>query len=281
MTLTTPVSIPRSERAITYEDRVLMLGSCFSDAIAAKLREYFFSVTANPFGTLYNPISIAHHMTDPLLADKSVVIITFGTAWVYLDKQRLDSSQCAERNLAAVVDNCQKRPATDFIRYRLTVEDILSAWQPILDRYPDKHFIFTVSPIRHKKDGLHENQISKGILLQAVDYLTAKCSIRSGASSSYFPSYEILLDELRDYRFYADDLVHPSTSAVQIIWERFVDTYFYEELTQKSMRELHQFYLNSQHRQLHPESAEAQAFLRYLEKEKQDLQSRFPNLTIR
>ena len=220
-----------------------MLGSCFSDEIGEQMKQRYLPVTCNPFGTLYNPLSIAqaltmkdmpalveheglwhsmaHHgsfsMADKneafkavrgsietmqkALAEATVVIVTFGTAWVY------------EMN-GAVVGNCHKLPESAFSRRRLTVEEIVAAWQPILEKYPDKHWLFTVSPIRHIKDGLHENQLSKATLLQAVEQL-----------GDYFPSYEIMLDELRDYRFYADDLVHPSTLAVNYIWERFVDTF--------------------------------------------------------
>ena len=106
------------------------------------------------------------------------------------------------------------------MRRRLSVEEIVDAWKPILEKYSDKHWLFTVSPIRHIKDGLHENEISKATLLLALEAISHQHS-----AISYFPSYEIVLDELRDYRFYADDLVHPSSLAVNYIWERFVDTY--------------------------------------------------------
>ena len=243
MKLQTLVDIPASPWKIGYEDHILMIGSCFSDEIGAQMQQRYLHVTCNPFGTLYNPISIAnainmdavpeliehdgllhsmaHHGSfsranreeteqavrnsiDALqkaMNEASVVIVTFGTAWVY------------EMN-GKVVGNCHKLPESCFSRRRLSVEEIVSAWKPILERYPDKHWLFTVSPIRHVKDGLHENQISKATLLQAVDKL-----------GDYFPSYEIMLDELRDYRFYADDLVHPSSLAVNYIWERFVDTF--------------------------------------------------------
>lgn len=283
MNLITPIQIDRSPWSLTYEHRILMLGSCFSDNIARKMQERYLRVTANPFGTLYNPISIAHHITDELLADKDVIIITFGTAWVYIDKLIVDSLELREPCLAAVVDNCQKRPATDFIRYRLTIEDIVQTWQPILERYSDKRFIFTVSPIRHKKDGLHENQISKGILLQAIDILTSNSisgptSNSVSALTSYFPSYEILLDELRDYRFYADDLVHPSMMAVEYIWERFMDTYLYDEATRQSMNELHRYWQNTQHRLLHPDTEESRKFIASLAQQKIELQERYPLL---
>ncbi len=234
-----------------------MLGSCFSDEIGEQMKQRYLNVTCNPFGTLYNPLSIAnainykssiinhqlplveydgmwhsmaHHgsfsrptqeeaeqaVRDSIdtmqraLEEATVVIVTFGTAWVY------------EMN-GEIVGNCHKLPESSFTRRRLTVEEIVAAWQPILERYPDKHWLFTVSPIRHIKDGLHENQLSKATLLQAVEGLSLP--FMEGQGVGYFPSYEIMLDELRDYRFYADDLVHPSSMAVNYIWERFVETF--------------------------------------------------------
>ena len=243
MKLQTIVDIKPSDWKIGYEDKILMLGSCFSDEMGAQMQQCYLNVTCNPFGTLYNPLSIAHALQitempeliehDGLwhsmahhgafsrstkegaelavresiekmqraLQEATVVIVTFGTAWVYeMDGQ--------------IVGNCHKLPEKEFVRIRLSVEEIVNAWKPILERYADKRWIFTVSPIRHIKDGLRENQLSKATLLQAVEQL-----------GDYFPSYEIMLDELRDYRFYADDLVHPSSMAVNYIWERFVDTY--------------------------------------------------------
>jgi len=152
-------------------------------------------------------------------------------------------------------------PADAFTRRRLSVEEIVAAWQPIIDRYPDKHWLFTVSPIRHIKDGLHENQLSKATLLMAVnelvnqsyspqDGLSAERSVFCQAKPVYFPSYEILLDELRDYRFYADDLVHPSSLAVNYIWERFVDT-FCTNGTRNQMQIEHKQWKFEHHRPLH------------------------------
>ena len=243
MKLQTVVDIAPSNWKIGYEDKILLLGSCFSDEIGEQMKQRYLHVTCNPFGTLYNPLSIAQALTmtempdlveheglwhamshhgsfsragkeeaesairtsietmQQALHEASVVIVTFGTAWVY------------EKD-GAVVGNCHKLPESCFTRRRLTVEEIVAAWKPILAQYPDKHWLFTVSPIRHIRDGLHENQLSKATLLQAVEQL-----------GDYFPSYEIMLDELRDYRFYADDLVHPSSLAVNYIWERFVDTF--------------------------------------------------------
>lgn len=300
MNFTTPIHIPAADKPIAYTDHILLLGSCFADNIAAKLAEYYFQITANPFGTLYNPLSIAqalslqqvpelvewgglyhsmyHHgaFSSPdrlqtgqnirrsidclqrAFAEASVVIITFGTAWVY------------EQN-GVVVANCHKIPADRFTRRRLSVEEIVSAWQPVLSAHSDKHFIFTVSPIRHIKDGLHENQLSKATLLLAIAQLAENQSVLI----DYFPSYEILIDELRDYRFYADDMLHPSSVAVNYIWERFVSTYM-SAATQQEMHPLHQLYLDRHHTLLHPDSPASRIFLSRLEQNLTALRSRYP-----
>ena len=135
-------------------------------------------------------------------------MVTFGTSWVY---------RHIERDI--IVSNCHKHPAWEFRRELLTVDDIVNRWSGIVKAYPDKRFVFTVSPIRHKKDGMHGNQISKAILLLAVEHLTGIFH-----NTRYFPAYEIVLDELRDYAWYSDDQVHPSKEAVNIVWKRFMTT---------------------------------------------------------
>ena len=291
--LQTTIDIKPSVWKIGYEDKILMLGSCFSDEIGEQMKQRNLSVTCNPFGTLYNPLSIAqainsqfsilnsqlieydglwhsmaHHGSfsratkeeaeeavraavktmQQALKEATVIIVTFGTAWVY------------EMN-GEVVGNCHKLPAQTFTRRRLTKEEIVSAWQPIIAAYPDKHWLFTVSPIRHVKDGLHENQLSKATLLMAIDQmvnqsvspqdgLSAERSVFCQAKPVYFPSFEILLDELRDYRFYADDLVHPSSLAVNYIWERFEDT-FCTPQTRNQMQIEHKRWKFEHHRPLH------------------------------
>ena len=294
MKLYTSVDIAPSARQIGYGDKILLLGSCFADNIGAKFSEHYFQATINPFGTLYNPASIAaaitnvgnsqlvehnglwhsmmHHgafsgkdkeevltrceqsraLLQRALMEASTVVVTFGTAWVYEMEGK-------------VVANCHKLPANRFTRRCLTVNEIVEMWQPIVATMPDKHWIFTVSPIRHVKDGLHANQISKAILLQAVDQL----------GQSYFPSYEIMMDELRDYRFYAEDMVHPSAVAVEYIWQRFVDTYMNKD-TQTEMRVLNQLWRDNQHRMLHPDTDEARTFLQRLAERKAQLQQRYP-----
>jgi hypothetical protein len=160
----------------------------------------------------------------------------------------------------------------------MTVEEIVTVWQPIVESMPDKHWIFTVSPIRHVKDGLHANQLSKAILLQAIDNLISNSASGPTSNSvvvSYFPSYEIMLDELRDYRFYAEDMVHPSQVAVDYIWQRFVDTYMTAD-TQNEMRSLHQLWRDCHHRFLHPETEEAKDFAQRTEIRLQNLKKRYP-----
>ena len=280
--LQTIVDIQPSEWKIGYEDKILMLGSCFSDEIGVQMQQRYLQVTCNPFGTLYNPLSIAQALTmtevpelvehdglwhsmahhgsfsraskeeteqavrasiktmQQALNEASVVIVTFGTAWVYEMK-----GEGLPVTGYGVVGNCHKLPERCFVRRRLTVEEIVDAWKPILEKYSDKHWLFTVSPIRHIKDGLHENEISKATLLLALEAISHQHS-----AISYFPSYEIVLDELRDYRFYADDLVHPSSLAVNYIWERFVDTY----CTNQTKNELvlqHKRWKHEHHRLLH------------------------------
>lgn len=295
----TLVHIPVSERKLRYEDTFLSLGSCFADNISHKLRSSFFRVCANPFGTLYNPLSIArcfgdkcdyvlehnqlfhsmfHHGSfssstlDELQArtdaswqvcqraieEASVVIVTWGTAWVYT----LDG---------IVVANCHKIPAQRFDRRRLTVEEIVEVWQEIIHRYEDKYWIFTVSPIRHVKDGMHENQLSKAVLLSAVDALQRSCPSRVG----YFPAYEIMMDELRDYRFYADDMLHPSDAAVAYIWQRFVETMMHPE-TVREMACCEQLYRDLNHRPLHPESEAYRLFREGVEERYRQMTERYP-----
>ena len=298
MKLYTSVDIAASEKKIRYSDKILLLGSCFADNIGAKFEEHYFQTTINPYGTLYNPASIALSITDSrcptadtriihhnglwhsmmhhgtfsgvdkkevmarceqsreqlqsALNEASTIVVTFGTAWVY------------EMN-GEVVANCHKIPANRFVRRCMTVQEIVDMWQPIVDSMPTKHWIFTVSPIRHIKDGLHANQVSKAILLQAVDQL----------GKSYFPSYEIMMDELRDYRFYAEDMVHPSNVAVDYIWQRFLETYMTLE-TQNEMRTMNQLWRDRHHRFLHPNSEEAKRFEQRTAERIQDLQRLYP-----
>ena len=242
---------------LALSDRICVLGSCFADEIGARMEAAGFDVLRNPFGTLYNPASIAaavarldnaepftpedclemgagagricsfsHHTSfarptaeeflahaNERLAEASArwcackrVILTLGTAWVW---------RALERPGQPVVANCLKRPAREFAHELLSVEACTELLRDIIEAHPDKQFILTVSPIRHLGDGAHANTVSKSTLHLAIQTLLS--------SVAYFPAYEIVMDELRDYRFYADDLVHPAPVAVQIVWERFLD----------------------------------------------------------
>jgi hypothetical protein len=309
MELLTKIQIKPSETKIGYQDKILLLGSCFADNIGEKFGEHYFQATVNPFGTLYNPASIMkaitlsfkhdnkhyilqhnglwhsmmHHgsFSHPdknellrrynesqtimrnALQEASTIVVTFGTSWIYQME-------------GLVVANCHKMPADRFRRDCMTVGRIIDMWLPLLVQIPNKHWIFTVSPIRHIKDGLHANHLSKATLLQAIDTLIVNArGLNPSSSYSYFPSYEIMLDELRDYRFYAEDMVHPSQVAVDYIWQRFVETYMTVD-TQGEMRTLYQLWRDRHHRFLHPESEEAQTFAERIASRVQNLKEQYP-----
>lgn len=258
MKLQTPVTDEKCKVGISYDDKIMMLGSCFSDNIGGRLADYGFEVCVNPFGTLYNPASIAsaverlinrvhfiendcveigagsqricsfsHHTSfsgtdkEEFLAKANAaldeaadffracnkVIITLGTSWCF---RHVTTDK--------IVSNCLKHPASEFQRERLTVDEVTRLLRKITSSScgKKKEFIFTVSPIRHFKDGAHGNQLSKSTLLLGIDAASAD-------NTDYFPAYEIVMDELRDYRFYAEDMCHPTSQTTQYILERFLD----------------------------------------------------------
>ena len=257
MKLQTPVADEKCRVGISYDDKIMMLGSCFSDNIGKRLSELGFDVCVNPFGTLYNPASIAsavsrlvngehftekdcveigagcervcsfsHHTSfsgtdakefltkanDALdkaslfFRECNKVIITLGTSWCF-----------RHIGTGSIVSNCLKHPAVEFQRERLEVQEIATLLKDIIetDCGKRKEYIFTVSPIRHFKDGAHGNQLSKAGLLLGIDSVI-------GDRAEYFPAYEIVMDELRDYRFYAEDMCHPTSQTTEYILERFL-----------------------------------------------------------
>ena len=270
MKFRTEISVQPGNYKISHACKTAMQGSCFAENIALKLLNAGFPVDLNPFGIAYNPFSLSqnlnrlldnrpfaadelfkyndiyhsfsHHSrfsgTDPngvlskinsrreqssdFLRTANLLVITFGTAFVY----RLQST-------GAVVSNCHKLPAKFFTYNRLTIDEIVSEWNDLISRLqafnPSLRILFTVSPIRHWKDGAHENQLSKSILLLAVDEL-----LRNHSHCSYFPAYEILMDDLRDYRFYTEDMLHPSSQAIDYIWEKFTEAWFDKETSKKA-----------------------------------------------
>ena len=313
MELITKVQIQESRRKLGLGNKILIIGSCFANEIGSILQTYGFNISVNPFGTLYNPISIAnslkrlaagtpfeekevinislhstsgtsaasaaskasaaseapasggdknaqdwkfctfsHHSSfaksskEEFLASANArlvqesehfkncdtVIITLGTSWVFRHTE-----------LGEVVSNCHKIHPKEFAREFVSHNGTFETLNEIIEEFPNKHFIFTVSPIRHLKDGAHGNQISKASLLLAVEQLVSAHPQRC----SYFPAYEIMLDELRDYRFYAEDMVHPSALAVKYIFEQFKESCIAPSDYQ-AMQQNHKAYKHSQHR---------------------------------
>ena len=265
MELQTVVKLERPAFQVDYTTPVMMLGSCFVENIGEKLKYFRFPVDINPCGIVYNPFSVAetiyfllhrkqfradelwqnagkwvslsHHgcfsdrdveeclrkincrmeNSSLFLRKTKVMVITWGTSWVYKHKSS-----------GRIVVNCHKFPAGDFDHYRLGVSDVVSLYvnllQELFAEMPELEVVFTVSPVRHWKDGAHGNQVSKAVLLLAIDEL-----VRRFAQVSYFPSFEIVMDELRDYRFYAEDMLHLSAQGIHYIWERFRETYMTEQ----------------------------------------------------
>ena len=312
----TKIDIPVSDIKISYKDSIMTFGSCFAENIGNKLETVFFETDINPFGVLYNPVSVKNSLelliqnksfsSEEIFENKSlwqsfahsslfnglseveclnnintrlissagffqktnVLLITFGTAWVFEEKKS-----------GRVVSNCHKLPSGDFERRRLTVNEIVSDYNELIVTLqklcPALNIIFSVSPIRHWKDGAHENNISKSILLMAIDELQ-----KQHKQVHYFPAYEILLDELRDYRFYAPDMLHPSEVAVDYIWSRFSETYFSERTLQLKKR-IEQLVADRAHRPYQPDSAEFKKFVEQTEKRKAEILHDFPFLTNR
>lgn len=312
----TTVDIKPAEKKISYEDRILTFGSCFAENIGQKLTNAFLLTDINPFGVLFNPISISksiHFLLDEKKFEESdlflyrslwnsfshstkfssttitdtlelintrssqatewlkkaeFLLVTFGTAWVY---ENADTGE--------VVSNCHKLPASRFIRRRMTVDEITKEYTLLFSKLndvnPSLRIIFTVSPIRHWKDGAHENNVSKATLLLAINQL-----VNDFAFAEYFPAYEIQMDELRDYRFYDDDMLHPSKVAVDYIWQRFTETYFSEE-DLKLMEKLEQLQKDLQHRPIHSGTPESMDFLAKTEEKMSTLKKQYPFLNNR
>ncbi len=240
MEFRTVVDIPDYAFRIEPCEEVLFVGSCFADEIGARFRDNGFPIAVNPYGVMYNPVSILHTIKRYDGAPR-IVFLTLGTNHVY----RLKSS-------GEIVDNCEKRPQKLFLEEELSVEECSETLQECIDilrqRNPEVRVIVTVSPIRYRKYGYHESQLSKATLLLAASTFT------------YFPSYEILMDELRDYRFYASDMLHPSSQAVDYIWERLVESLF-SHAARTFLDEWQPIRQALSHKPFHPESPEYQEFM--------------------
>ena len=293
MNFSTPVELPKGLPPITHAQQLLLMGSCFAENIGRLLKENSFHCDVNPFGILYNPFSVLEALQEILLGKQYTVsdlffyrdcwhspmhhgafsaasaeetlqqinirlqqahermdrtdwlLLTWGTAYVYQQKET-----------GRIVSNCHKQPEKMFTRRILTVDEIVCEYTRFLetlqDRNPALKVLFTVSPIRHARDGMHANQLSKATLLLAIEQLQKTFP----TTVFYFPSYEIVLDELRDYRFYADDMIHPSTVAVNHIYECFGRSFFSEETADLAAR-AHKIVMRLRHRPLNPATAEA------------------------
>lgn len=298
MQFRTIVDIPRPAFSIAPCEEMLFVGSCFADNIGRRFKDEMFRATVNPFGVMYNPASILHTVERTDVAPR-VAVFTLGTNHVYI-----------LRETGEIVDNCQKRPHRLFEERELTVEEckdyLLRAVNILRERRPDVKVIITVSPIRYAKYGFHGSQLSKATLLLAADQLIKETTLNressidkeSGFSKessiskeislneeqgvavvTYFPAYEIVNDELRDYRFYADDMLHPSSLAVEYIWQRMVETFFSDE-AKTFLREWAPLKKGFSHRPLNPDGDEYKAFLAKLHAEAKLLKQRYKDMPL-
>lgn len=310
MKFTTPVNI-KLNKTIDHNSRIVMVGSCFAENIGKKLIDCGFNVVMNPMGILYNPISIfsalerivegreftedelfchnglwtsfMHHgsfshadknealkmMNERLkegheqLKDATHLIITFGSAEVY------------ERN-GKVVSNCHKLPAREFTHRLLSINEINNLYKSFAiktQNIASLQTIFTVSPVRYLGDGAHHGQINKATLLLATNDICKK------TGADYFPSYEIMMDELRDYRYYAEDMIHPSDVAINYIFERFAETYLTDEAI-RTADEIQKIKKSLAHRPLHPDSEEYRNFKKKLSQQIAAIVEKYPNVKI-
>jgi lysophospholipase L1-like esterase len=314
MQFRTNVQIPQSDFKIDYNSNIVSLGSCFAVNMAEKLDYFKFQNTCNPFGILFHPLAneklidfavsgkqftekdiffhnerwhsfdahsdLSNSSKEDLIAnlntivkstkqqlqEASHIIITYGTSWVYRNRQTNE-----------IVANCHKVPQKEFLKQILSVETVENSIQNTIGHIqkinPNVNFVFTVSPVRHLKDGFVENQLSKAHLITAIH----KTINNKPKTLNYFPSYEIMMDELRDYRFYTEDMIHPSEVAIDYIWERFSETSISEE-SHSIMKEIETIQKGLAHRPFNPNSESHQQFLSKLRDKMVKIQNQFPHI---
>lgn len=269
MEFRTVVDITAPDFFIEPEHRILTVGSCFADHLGRKFRDEAFVADVNPYGVMYNPASILHTV-ERYGEAVDVAILTLGTNHVYREKAT-----------GEIVDNCQKRPQALFQEEVLSVDVcrdyLLKVLQVLRSRNPHTRIIITVSPIRYAKYGYHGSQLSKAALLLAVDSLMRDGDICKAGGVYYFPAYEIVNDELRDYRFYAPDMLHPSQQAVDYIWERFVAIVF-SDSAREYLREWKPIKEALAHRPFNPDSDAYRSFLARTMEQKKCLSDKYPHL---
>lgn len=291
MEFRTQVAIQEPPFRIEPCEEILFVGSCFADAIGQRFREEAFPVTVNPYGVMYNPASILHTVEKWKVEREkwkehtpNTAFLTLGTNHVYRLKET-----------GEIVDNCEKRPAALFQEEQLSVDQCADDLRQSIDLLhsvnPDIHVVLTVSPIRYRKYGYHESQLSKATLLLAIEQLVAttpagsltdgqSVALRIPAGSvTYFPAYELILDELRDYRFYAADMLHPSAQAVEYIWERLVDSYF-SPAAKDYLAEWRPLKQALAHKPFNPDSAEYRAFHEQTLSKLAEFKKKYPHLAL-
>lgn len=311
MQFTTKIPVKKSNFPIDYDSKILLLGSCFAENMGEKFEYFKFQTIVNPFGIIFNPVSLAkiiersvqknyfteddifYHndlwhcyevhselsnsdkntflnslneiidATHQQLNDSSHIIITLGTSWVY-------------RNIASneIVANCHKVSQKQFTKELLTNHQIEESLESIISLVhsvnPNCKFIFTVSPVRHIKDGFIENTLSKAKLITALHTSSFQLP-----TSSYFPAYEIMMDELRDYRFYAEDMLHPNQTAIDYIWIQFFENYI-SESEFGLMNDICSIQKGLQHRPFNPNTESHQKFLNQLDLKIKNIQNQLP-----
>ena len=268
MEFRTIVNIPRPTFELEPCERILFVGSCFADNIGKRFVEEKFRAMVNPFGVMYNPVSVLHTVKKVANHTFDTAVFTLGTNHIYV-----------ERATGEIVDNCQKRPQREFEERELTVEECVDALREAItllrQANPKVNIIITVSPIRYAKYGYHGSQLSKAVLLLAAD----KVIKEEGERVYYFPAYEIVNDELRDYRFYKADMLHPNEQAVEYIWEQLVATCFSAEAKQ-FLEEWRPIKEALAHRPFHPEAAAYQDFIKKTKEKAKMLELKYPNIEL-
>jgi hypothetical protein len=304
---------------ISHKNKILLIGSCFTENIGEKLKKYKFSVLENPNGILFNPVSVAealvnyignsqlaesdlfqlnegwhswkHHSrfsglsaeealnkinsstaeAHTYLKEADYLLITLGSSWIYTLTEKASNAK-----LGSVAANNHKAPADWFRRTLMSTEEVLQTLDNVIYRLfhfnPKLKIIFTISPVRHLREGVVENNRSKAMLIQAVHHLVDKFD-----KLYYFPAYELVIDDLRDYRFYAEDLVHPNYFATQYVWEKFVGACM-DEKTRDLMEEIHSINLAYQHKPFNPTSEQHKKFLKSFYQKTTTLQKKHPYL---
>ena len=303
-----PFDIPAFDLQLDAHSKIAFLGSCFADNISQKMEALQLRVLSNPFGTIFHPLPIAAQLqasideqndvsvlqrgdvcldwlsssmlaapseeelvrkviaqrktTKSFLSEADVLVVSFGTAWGYNHKAH-----------PGIVANCHKQPNTEFRKELTVIEEMYESWSRLLQdlnkRYPSLKIVFTVSPVRHVKDGLIENNRSKARLIELVHHLC------ESSAAGYFPAYEILIDELRDYRFYAEDLVHPNSAGIAYIFDAFID-YAYSQQGKSQIAEVKSFINFKEHRALHEFSEEEQKRQAKLKSLQHEIATKYP-----